>query len=237
MLLVLAAVIAVALIVVERRAKEPLFALKDSGFGQMLRVNFATLAAGAVMFIAFYVAIYFAQEPKIGLGRDVAQAGLILAPAALLMLFFAPLAGRLTKRSGPKVVGLIGSVLAIVGMGLMLGFHSSGTELAVGMVVVLAGVAFLLTSLSIWVLALSPSEKVGSNTGLNTSFRTIGQSLGVTFAGAFLATFLLANSQLPSDQAYFYSTLVGIVLAIFGLAMIASLPRRRLSGDVGPVGG
>ncbi|MGI0140871.1 MAG: MFS transporter [Thermoplasmata archaeon] len=215
---------ALALIVAERRSARPLFQLKAPGFANILKVDFAMFVAGAVMFLGFYVAIYFAQEPTVGLGRDVAQAGLVLAPAAILMLVFAPLGGRIAQRFGEKPVELLGFLLVVAGFVSLIFLHKTAFGLGLDMVVLFAGVAFLLTALSISVLALAPANDVGSEIGLNTSFRTIGQALGVAVAGACLTAYVIPGTSLPSDTAYYLTALTGIGLAVLGALLVLTLP-------------
>jgi len=230
-LFALSAIFAVALVVAERHVTNPLFEIHLPEVGSILKVDFAMLVAGAVMFMGFYMVIYFAQEPTIGLGRDVEKAALILAPAALLMLVFAPLGGRLAQRWGSKPVELIGTFLVIVGFVSLLLLHSGAQELGAGCVVLFAGVSFLLTALSISILILSPAGSVGSEVGLNTSFRTLGQAIGVAISGAFLAGFLVPGTLLPSDEAYALTAYAGIALGIVALLLLASLPNLKVKGS------
>jgi MFS family permease len=223
---------AVVLVVVERRVAEPLIAVKAPEIGDLMKVDFAMLLAGASMFMAFYLAIYFAQEPGVGLGRNVEQAGLILTPAAVGMLLFAPLGARIAQRTGPKLVALVGALLTMVGFTSFFFLYHTGAELAVAAVVVMAGVSFMLTSLAVSILLLAPPEKVGTEVGLNTSFRTIGQAVGVAVAGAFLASFVIPGTVLPSDTAYEYTAIAGIVLGGVAVGIIALLPHLRLKGPV-----
>ena len=233
-LLAAGAVLGVAIYFVERRNEQPVIPLRSATAKPLFLVNFVTLCTGAVMFIAFYVAIYFAQEPGIGLGRNVEQAGLILAPAAILMLVFAPLAGRLMHRTGPKPVSLIGGILLIVGLIVILPFHASGYGIAAATIIVLAGVAFELSALSVWVLLLSTPAQVAGNTGINTAFRTLGQAVGVTVSGAFLASFLEPGTKLPSAEAYLLSVIVGIIFA--GLAVLVVLGLSNQKGVIAAPG-
>ncbi|MGD0718175.1 MAG: MFS transporter, partial [Thermoplasmata archaeon] len=66
-LFALSAIFAVALVVAERHVTNPLFEIHLPEVGSILKVDFAMLVAGAVMFMGFYMVIYFAQEPTIGL--------------------------------------------------------------------------------------------------------------------------------------------------------------------------
>ncbi len=217
----------VALAVAERRRDGSLLGVELPAFSKLLRVNFVTFVAGAAMFMAFYVGIYYAQEPMIGLGRDVAQAALILAPGAVLMLIFAPIGGRLCQRIGPREVQVAGLVLVVAGFLALLAFHLNGVEIALSTVVIFGGVGFLLTAVSVSVLALAPPQQVGGQTGLNTSFRTIGQAVGVSLSGAFLASFLIPHTELPSGLAYLYTTIVAIVLCGVAIGVALSLPKFR----------
>ena len=232
-LFVLAAASFAALVLIERRVKDPLLEIGAPTFPSALKVNLAMLLAGAAMFIGFYMVIYYAQEPSVGLGRDVSSAALILAPAALLMLFFAPLGGRLAQRWSPKRVELIGGALVTVAFLLFVPFHSTGPQMGLVSIVLLAGVSFLLTALSISVLALASKEKVGTEVGLNTSFRTIGQAVGVAISGAFLASFLVPGTVLPSDEAYALTAAAGAVMGALTVVIVLSLPPISAQGVSG----
>lgn len=60
-----AALFGVGFAVAERRRADSLLGIQLPGFSNLLKVNFVTFVAGATMFMAFYVAIYFAQEPTL----------------------------------------------------------------------------------------------------------------------------------------------------------------------------
>ena len=236
-LFALGAVFVGVLVIAERRVRGPLIDVHSPHIGGLMKVDFAMLLAGAAMFMGFYIGIYFAQEPGVGLGRNVEQAGLILAPAAILMLVFAPLGARLAQRVGPKLVELVGAGLVILGFLSYIFLHHSATDIAVASVIVFAGVSFLLTALSLSILLLSAPEKVGTEMGLNTSFRTIGQAVGVSIAGAFLASYLIPGTSLPSDTAYLFIAVVGIVFGALAIALIATLPALKVTGRMTPVAG
>jgi hypothetical protein len=69
---------------------------------------------------------------------------------------------------------------------------------------------------------------VGTEVGLNTSFRTIGQAVGVAISGAFLASYVFPGTELPTDLAYGYTAIVGIVMGILGLLIAATLPTLKV---------
>lgn len=236
-LFALAGIFSIALVVVEYRVEHPLFEIRLPEIRPILQVNLAMLLAGASMFLGFYLVIYFAQEPGIGLGRNVEQAALILAPASVLMLVFAPLAGHLSSRWGPKAVEMIGALLVLAGFVSVVFFHAGALALGGASIVLLGGVAFLLTSLSISILLLSPAASVGTEMGLNTSFRTIGNAIGVALAGAFLAGYLIPGTSLPSGEAYALTAYAGIAVGLLALLLISTFPQLRVQGPAPVVGG
>jgi len=230
-LFALAGIFSVLLVRRERRAKEPLIHLKLPHIREMLKTNFMMFVAGAGLFLGFYAVIYFLQEQVIGFGLDVSKAALILFPGAVLMLVFAPLAGRLVKSQGPKLPTLVGLLLLLTAFLSLLAFHRHEYDFLVSAIFLFGGVGMLFTSLLNSILILSPPERVGSQTGTNTIFQLIGQSIGAAVAGAALTTFV-DSMGLSTDEAYGVICGIGAALAALGILVALSMPKLAIKGPL-----
>jgi MFS family permease len=228
-MIALTGVFALLLLWTERRASAPILGARLLTTPTIRRVNVAMIGAGAALFLGFYLIVYYAQEPGVGLGLDISRTALATAPAAVLLIVLAPQTGRLVQRIGPWAVELLGSGLVIAGFVSLRYFHSEPIDLAVGTSILFAGVALLFSALPSSIIALSPPAQAATEVGVNTVFRYIGQSLGIASAGAFLTAYLVPGTSLPSEAAYAYTADLGIAIATIGLIVLATVPHRPLT--------
>ena len=103
LLLVCGAAFGTAFIMLERRKKNPLIQFSLLKIRNVLVSNVVGVISGASMFMIFFAVIYYAQLPKpLGLGLDIIQAGLTLAPATLVMLVAGPIDRAVDLKVRPK---------------------------------------------------------------------------------------------------------------------------------------
>lgn len=105
------------------------------------------------------------------------------------MLAGGPLVGRLTQRSGPKPVLLIGAALSMVGFSLSLFNRATTVDVALDLVVALAGVVSLIVPI-VNMLAISlPHENIAVGLGMNTMLRNLGGAIGPVVATVIMTTY------------------------------------------------
>jgi EmrB/QacA subfamily drug resistance transporter len=169
-----------------RVGKVPLFdfsLLKYRAFRYgLLTVGIVAVGEFATIFI---YSIYF----QIGRGLSAINSSLNLAPFAIAMFIFSPIAGRLSNRYGTKRVvttGMIMETIALFTLFLVTGdstpfFYFYPVFLLFG-----AGFGLSLPQLTNTVLASVPFQKAGVASAANNTIRQISAAFGVAVLGAIM---------------------------------------------------
>ncbi len=125
---------------------------------------------------------------QIGLGYTPMQAGLIFIPYGLGMIVASVIGGRLTDRIGAKIPGVIGILLRAYGMYrfAFLSPYSSHGEIVSIVLILAAGMGFLMSPLQSTVLASVPVAKAAQAGGLMQVVRQLGGSFGVAILSTIL---------------------------------------------------
>ena len=217
------AALLVAWVRVEQRVDQPLIQLAVLRHRAVLATNVTGLLTGLAMFSGFLLIPQIAQAPastSYGLGASVTVAGLLLAPSALGQLAAGPFAGRLGVRLGFRATLVIGSLLNVAAFSLLAALHDAWWHLALGGLLLGAGVAFAFASMANLIVAAVEQSEVGIATGINTVTRTIGGAFGSAVSTAVLASTAAAGG-LPSGAGY--RTAFGLAAAMALLAALSAL--------------
>jgi EmrB/QacA subfamily drug resistance transporter len=209
--------------VFESRRQNPLMRLSLFRIRNVLVANLVGLVSGVTMFLLFFAIVYYAQLPKTfgGLGQDVIQAGLTLAPSTLGMLIGGLVIGRLLARTGPKPMLLLGSGIMGVGQLLFLTERSTATWVAADLFVALFGVICILVPLVNMLAIALPRDNVAVGLGINTMLRNLGGAIGPVVATTLMTTYAttlrIPGSPalvIPNSTAFNIIFELGIVLAV-----------------------
>jgi MFS family permease len=143
------------------------------------------------MFALFYVNASFLQYGK---GLTVLQAGLGIAPMAVVMVIGARLAGPIAARIGRHAT--IAAAFGLVGTGL-LGLSACSTATpylvyAAYLLVVGSGVALALPGLSADIAGSLPATHAGVGAGLQSTTRELGSALGVAVISTIMTSRFVA---------------------------------------------
>lgn len=180
--------IPVAVIVVRRELKSVRPILPVDLLG---RLTFA-LPVGALVFafcgsLSFMIALPFRLHAA---GLSAGTIGLLLAVWPVAMMTAAPVAGLLADKGPKGLAGLIGMILAAIGL-VTAGLLSATSEfwiLAVPMALIGAGMGIFMSPTTHLIVGAAPRDRAASAGALVSSTRLVGQSLGAALASAFLAT-------------------------------------------------
>ncbi|HVT71067.1 MAG TPA: MFS transporter [Trebonia sp.] len=199
-------------LVVEWRVKHPMFDLS------LLRVPTFTggsIAAfcmnGSLFALMLYLVLYLQDI----LGYSAQDAGLRLAIISLGQLVTATIAGRLS--SHVPVRWLIGPGLLLVGVGLILMGHLSGTStwthLLPGFIISGLGTGLVNPPLASTAIGVVPPHQAGMASGVNTTFRQIGIATGIAALGSIFTEAMQHHltSVLPPSLAGSAGTMVNTV--------------------------
>lgn len=181
------AFLTICLLIVESRVSEPIIPLKIIATRTTSLSITASIAIGVGMFgSGAFIGQYF----QIAREATPTIAGLMTLPMIVGNYFGSVFSGQMITRFGRwKIFLVIGSVLNVVGLGL-LGLMQQDTEywhLAIGMFLNGVGMGFMMQNL---VLAVQNTVKVtdiGAASSSVAFFRSVGGSAGVAVLGAMLS--------------------------------------------------
>src|SRR2546427_617831 len=181
-----------------RRARKglvPLFdfsLLKYKGF----RYGLFTVAIVAMgEFGAVFIISIFLQTVK---GLSAIDAGLTFLPMAISVVIFAPIAGLLATRFGPKWIittGMVLEAIALFSMSQIISVSNPVYYLYPILVVYGAGVGLAISQVTSTVLMSIPWQKAGVGSGANNTVRQIGSAFGIAVIGAILVAQISAVGQ------------------------------------------
>ena len=233
-LLLSGAALFAAWLAVEQRVAQPLIELAVLRQRAVLATNVTGLLTGLAMFSGFLLIPQIAQSPEstgYGLGASVTVAGLLLAPSALGQLVAGPFAGRLGVRIGFRSTLLIGSLLSFTAFSLLAVLHEAAWHLALGGLLLGAGVAFSFASMANLIVAAVEQSEVGIATGINTVTRTVGGAFGSAVSTAVLASTIGAGG-LPSDGGYRLAFGLAALMALLAGGSALQIPTARSAASV-----
>ncbi|GLZ54977.1 MFS transporter [Actinomycetospora sp. NBRC 106378] len=225
-LAVAAVVSLVALLVWERRRREPLLEL---GFFASVPFSSATVIA-VCAFAAFasflFLSTLYLQEVR---GLSSLAAGLALLPAAVTSTVCAPLSGRLVATRGARL-SLVVAGIAMTAVALVLTQVGPTTPEWVLLVVFgVFGIGFGLVNPPITNTAVSgmPRAQAGVAAAVASTSRQVGSTLGVAVAGTFVAAAVTLGSGLTAGWVA-----AAVATAVVGvLGVVATTARARESAD------
>ncbi|QYJ02646.1 MFS transporter [Nocardioides panacisoli] len=223
----------------ELRTSEPLVDLRSTARLPVLLTNIAAVAIGMGMMAQAIVIPQLLQIPEqagYGLGQSILATGLWMAPGGLMMMVFAPVSSRLITGIGAKPTLMIGATVLGLGYVVALGLMGSPWQLVIATLVISTGVGIGYAAMPTLILDASPPHEAGSAVGVNTLMR----SLGTTIASALMATVLTSSTMslgpvaVPTESAFRWCFVISAAAALVGVAIAATIPRRRTDVDAEP---
>jgi MFS family permease len=222
----------------ENSRKNPMISIPLLRIRNVLVANIVGIISGATMFSLFFALTYYAEYPTgFGLGLSIIQAGTTLAPSTLGMLVAGPLIGRLTQRSGPKPVLILGSLVSIAGLALFIFNRATPLDVSLDLVVSLIGVVSIIVPIVNMLAIALPRDAIAVGLGMNTMLRNLGGAIGPVVATVILSTYtnqlyvsvqghLIASGKyLGNSTAFNY--IFGIGIALMVLCMAVSLATKN----------
>ncbi len=176
----------------EARVTEPMVPLEFFRIRSFAAANVVALLVGVALFGSlFFVTLYF-QNIR---GYSALEAGVRSMPMTLMIMFVAPIAGRLNMKVGPRPLMSLGMALATVGMiGLALvGASSSYHAIWPYLVALGAGVAMTMPSLSSAAMSAVEPARSGIASGVVNSARQVGGAIGIAVMGSIVAKLALGS--------------------------------------------
>lgn len=246
-LIVIAVVVAIAWVLVERRMRNPLVDQAVFWCRPMWVNNAVSVLAGFGLFGALVAVSTFAQLPHVpglgGLGASPVVGALVIVPVEWLMIAMGPVTGYLSRFSGKGPYLFLGCLIEGAGLLLVIAFHASLTELVLCMVLVGIGNGMICSSFGLIYVEDIPPEHVGRLFGISPILATgVGGSIAGAVFGAFLSSNTLpaapgapAGPALPSIQGFegFWGLTAGLTLlaAVFAAVYLVTYWSGFRGGD------
>ena len=217
------------------KTAHPLIDLRLLRRRTMLFTNIASLLSGFAMFASFFVVPQVLQMPDgagFGFGLDLSVAGIALMPAGIAMLLIAPVAGRLTRRSGPRFTLVLGMLVVAAGYGIYAVSLNILLLFLSGSLIIGVGIGLSFGAVPALIMSSVPARHGGVANGVNALVRSIGSSLGtaVTAAALLTATITIDGAGYPSEQAFRLAILIGAAGALVS-ALVASFAQSGASPE------
>ena len=187
------------------------------------RFTAASVSVTMVFFSLFGAMFLLTQYLQFVLGYDALQAGVRIAPVAVMLGLGAPLSSALVRKIGTKLVVSAGLALVAVGLGLLTGLSvSSGYAPVLAAILVLGlGMGFTMAPATESIMGSLPREEAGVGSAMNGTTIQVGGALGVAVLGSVLnqryrgeVARRAAQAHVPPAIAHEASASLGAALAI-----------------------
>ena len=189
----------------ELRSDHPML---DVTFFENPRFTAANISIVLVFFALFGSLFFLTQYLQFVLGYTPLQAGLRVAPIALVLMVSAPLAGRFVSRFGNKVLVASGMTAVAIGLGFLgtITVSSGYPHVLIALVILGAGMGTAMVPATESIMGSLPLAKAGLGSAMNDTTRQIGGALGVAILGSVFASAYTSNiaaslTGLPADTA------------------------------------
>jgi EmrB/QacA subfamily drug resistance transporter len=185
-LFVVAAVSLVTFVLLELHQRLPMLDLSLFRSGTFAGANLVAILVTLAMFGIFVFFPIYMQSFR---GWSPTQAGAALLPWTLMIVVFAPIAGKLSDRVGSRWLMAGGmSVVAVCCLLLStVNLHSTFWHMLPAFLLGGLGMSFVMTPMSAAAMGAAPVDKAGVASGVLNTFRQVGVALGIAITGAIIA--------------------------------------------------
>ncbi len=229
-LLVGGAVLLVAWGWFELRIDDPLVDLRVTARPVVLLTNAASLVIGFAMYAQSLIVPQLLQLPVAtgyGLGQDMLQMGLWMAPGGVMMMLVAPFGARISHVRGPRTTLALGAAVVAAGYLSAVLLMGSTWGLLVAVCITNAGVGFAYGAMPALIMGSVPLSETASANSFNTLMRSVGTSVSAAVVGVVLAqmTTDLGGVSVPSENGFRVGLLIGAGVAAVATVIACLIPR------------
>ncbi|WP_211948566.1 MFS transporter [Cupriavidus yeoncheonensis] len=153
------------------------------------------------------------------LGRGQVETGFLLTPWSVVVALMAPIAGRLSDRYPPGLLGGVGLAVMSAGMAslALMPANPSSLEIGIRMCICGAGFGFFQSPNLKALMASAPRERSGGASGVIATARLLGQATG---AALVALSFGLAGSHGPGLALALGAGFAGVAAIASGLRLV-----------------
>jgi EmrB/QacA subfamily drug resistance transporter len=228
-----AAVGLVAFVLLEMHQRLPMLDLSLFKNGTFAGANLVAILVTLAMFGIF---VFFPIYMQTFRGWSPIQAGAALLPWTLMIVIFAPIAGKLSDRVGSRWL-MAGGMSVVAVCCLLLStvtLTSSFWHMLPAFILGGLGMSFVMTPMSAAAMGAAPVAKAGVASGVLNTFRQVGVALGIGIMGAIITNRAAAHGG-PPPQAFVYGLTFGMKVSagicLGGAVAAATLVRKYRHGE------
>jgi EmrB/QacA subfamily drug resistance transporter len=216
-LFAIAAVGLVGFVLLEQHQRVPMLDLSLFKNPTFAGANAVMLLVGLAMFGIFLFVTLYLQNV---LRYSPTEAGATFLPMTILIVVFAPIAGKLSDRVGSRWLMAFGMTLVTISLLLDTRFDATSTfwDILPALMVGGIGMGFAMTPTTAAAMGSVPVDKAGVGSAVLNSMRQVGGSLGIAVLGAVVASYITVEPPDPRLQQQF---LDGFHTALYVAAAIA----------------
>ena len=194
----------------------------------------ANIVAILVTLAMFGIFVFFPIYMQTIRGWSPIQAGAALLPWTVMIVIFAPIAGKLSDRVGSRWL-MAGGMTVVAACCLLLStvtLHSTFWHMLPAFLLGGLGMSFVMTPMSAAAMGAAPVAKAGVASGVLNTFRQVGVALGIAVTGAIVAnraaSAAAGGASPPEAFVHGLTFAMRVSAAIcFGAAIIAATLVRR----------
>jgi EmrB/QacA subfamily drug resistance transporter len=193
-LFTIGAVALVAFVLLELHQRLPMLDLSLFKSGTFAGANLVAILVTLAMFGIF---VFFPIYMQAFRGWSPIQAGAALLPWTVLIVIFAPIAGKLSDRVGSRWL-MAGGMTVVAACCLVLStitLHSTFWHMLPAFILGGLGMSFVMTPMSAAAMGAAPVDKAGVASGVLNTFRQVGVALGIAVTGAIVADRAAASAR------------------------------------------
>jgi EmrB/QacA subfamily drug resistance transporter len=222
-----------AFVFLETHQRLPMLDLSLFKSGTFAGANIVAILVTLAMFGIFVFFPIYMQSIR---GWSPVQAGAALLPWTILIVIFAPIAGKLSDRVGSRWLMAAG-MTTVAGCCLLLstiGLHSTFWDLLPAFILGGLGMSFVMTPMSAAAMGAAPVDKAGVASGVLNTFRQVGVALGIAITGAIVVNrataYATSHIGTSRPEAFVYGLTFAMkvsALICLGAAVAAAVLVRR----------
>jgi EmrB/QacA subfamily drug resistance transporter len=228
-LFVVGAIALTAFVLLERHQRLPMLDLSLFRSGTFAGANLVAILVTLAMFGIFVFFPIYMQTLR---GWSPIQAGAALLPWTVMIVIFAPIAGRLSDRVGSRWLMAAGmtTVAACCLLLSTVSLHSTFWHMLPAFILGGLGMSFVMTPMSAAAMGAAPVSKAGVASGVLNTFRQVGVALGIAVMGAIVADRAASRGGLRNPHAFVYGLTYGMKVSAaicLGAAIAAAVLVRK----------
>ena len=179
------------------------------------------LVTTGLMVAVFFLGTFYLQEAA---GHGPLATGLLFLPVALATMAGAQAGGRLIARTGARALGVVGLLVAGVGLAVPAVSLSTAT-VVVAVSIGSAGLGALFVVAAATALGQVAPEEAGIASGLLSTSHELGSSLGAAVVSGVVAASLVAGTGVGFERGYLVAAAVAAGSAVVAAVLVPGRSR------------